>query len=74
MEIDWLRLVIGILAIAFGAYSIFVRGKSTDSAKLNAIKKYWGEEKGTRIHLFAYGMVPIVAGCLMLYKALKDAF
>lgn len=74
MEIDWIRLIVGILAIGFGAYSIFVRGRSTTSPKLNAMKKYWGEEKGAQIHLFAYGMMPIVLGAFMLVKALKGAF
>jgi hypothetical protein len=74
MEIDWLRLVIGIFAIGFGAYSIFVRGKSTSSRKLNAMKEYWGEEKGAQIHLFAYGMMPIVLGAFMLVKAIKGGF
>jgi hypothetical protein len=74
MEIDWFRLSIGFLAIGFGAYSIFVRGRFTTSPKLNAMKNYWGEEKATKIHFFAYGILPIALGAFMLIKALKGAF
>lgn len=73
MQIDWFRLIIGIFAIGFGAYSIFIRGRSTTSPKLNAMKKYWGDEKGAQIHLFAYGAMPIVLGIFMLIKALKGS-
>ena len=74
MQIDWFRFIIGILAIVFGAYSIFVRAKSSASPKLTAMKNYWGEEKGTRIDLFAYGIIPIVLGIIMLFKALNLEF
>lgn len=69
MEIDWFRLVVGIIAILFGGYAIFIRAKSKDSTKLNAMKKQWGEEKGAMIHLVFYGFLPIFLGGLMLLKA-----
>ena len=69
MEIDWLRLVIGILAIGFGAYSLFIRAKSPNSPKLQAIKKQWGEQKGNMIHLVFYGFLPIILGGAMILKA-----
>ncbi|MFT5072178.1 MAG: hypothetical protein ACI8V8_002152 [Chitinophagales bacterium] len=74
MQIDWFRLVVGILAILFGAYAIFVRAKSKDSTKLNAIKKQWGEDKGAMIHLIFYGFLPVILGGLMLFKAIKGWF
>ena len=69
MEIDWFRLVVGILAIIFGLYGIFIRARSADSTKLNAMIKQWGEDKGKMIHFVFYGFLPIVLGCLMLLKA-----
>jgi hypothetical protein len=74
MEIDWIRLIIGVVAIGFGSYSIFIRGKSQNSSKLDAIKESWGDQKGSMIHLVAYGIIPIFLGLLMLFRALKDAF
>lgn len=69
MEIDWFRLLVGIFAIGFGAYSLFIRAKSPDSPKLNAIKHYWGEEKGKLLHLVFYGFLPIILGLAMILKA-----
>jgi hypothetical protein len=37
------------------------------------MKKYWGEAKGAQIHFIAYGLMPIILGVFMLYKATKGA-
>lgn len=71
MQVDWFRLVVGILAILFGAYAIFIRAKSPNSVKLNAMKKQWGEGRAHAIHLVFYGILPLVLGGLMILKAFQ---
>ena len=70
MQVDWFRLLVGVFAIGFGLYSLFIRGKSSNSTKLNAIKNYWGESKGNLIHLIFYGVLPIILGALVVLKAI----
>lgn len=71
MEIDWFRIVLGIAAVGFGLYGIFIRGKSSDSAKIQAMEKQWGKDKANVIHLTLYGFLPILLGALMLLKAFQ---
>lgn len=71
MEINWVSVIIGIAAIAFGIYTFVLRGKSPEKlAKLVLMKNYWGEKKGHLIHLIGYTMVPIVFGLVILISGM----
>jgi len=64
-------IIFGFLAICFGIYILMMRRKSPEKfGKLKAMKEYWGDEKGTTIHIIGYTIIPIVAGLILLFSSL----
>lgn len=69
MENKYFLIIIGIAAIGYGIYSIFIRMKSPEKfGKLEPMKKLYGEKLGLVIHFISYTVVPIVIGVVMLVK------
>ncbi len=69
MEFDWFSAVLGLFAICFGGYTLFLRNSSPEKLrKLTAMKSAWGESKGNAIHLVAYSILPIVLGVMYLIQ------
>jgi hypothetical protein len=67
MGIDWLSIIIGILALSFGIYTLITRIRKPEQfGKLEAMKKQYGEKAGYSIHLIAYSIVPIALGIFKL--------
>ncbi len=61
-------IVIGIAALLFGMYTIYVRSTHPDKfGKLKAMQDKFGEKRGALIHLIFYSIVPIVFGIIMLF-------
>ena len=67
------ELIIGILALLYGLYTIYLRVRKDSKAwgKLEKMKEVYGEKAGTIIHIISYtivtiavGIVGIVAYCL----------
>lgn len=70
MQIDWLSILLGVFALAFGIYTLIQRQKKPESFhKLIAMKKIFGDSAGNIIHLVAYGILPIFLSVLMFLKA-----
>ena len=64
--------VIGLAAFLFGIYTIYLR--SADPGKLGKLKpmqEYFGEKRGTFIHLISYSIIPIVFGLIMLVAGIR---
>ena len=59
-------LIIGILALLFGLFTIYLRLFKDDSGlgKLDSMKKVYGDKAGTIIHVISYTVLPIVIGIL----------
>lgn len=69
MEQGTIRIIVGILGIAFGFFHLYKRYQTTDVfTKLEAIKKQWGENNGSTFHLIAYIILPITLGLLLIAK------
>lgn len=69
---NYITLVIGILAFVYGVFSIFIRMKNPSKfAKLDAMKKFWGEKAGTAIHFIGYTVVPIIVGIVFIVLGLQ---
>lgn len=69
MDID---LAIGVLLVAFGLYSLFARFFAPHHlAKLEPMKKMWGEKGGVLMHVIAYTALPLVAGALMIFNSVS---
>lgn len=62
-------LIIGLVLVIFSLYTLVARQIAPNHfAKLKPMKEYWGEKKGVAIHIFAYTVIPMVAGLLMLFN------
>ena len=58
------ELIIGILALLYGLYTIYLRVRKDSKAwgKLEKMKEVYGEKAGAVIHIFFYTIVPIAVG------------
>lgn len=58
------ELIIGILALLYGLYTIYLRVRKDSKAwgKLEKMKEVYGEKAGTIIHIISYTIVPIAFG------------
>ena len=65
-------LILGILALAFGLFTLVLRFVAPGSklfSKIDAIKERFGDTAGTAIHWFAYTIVPLVLGILLILSS-----
>ncbi len=61
-------VVIGIIALLFGIYTIYMRSSNPDKfAKLKAMQENYGEKRGALIHLVFYSIIPIIFGIIMVF-------
>jgi hypothetical protein len=68
-----MNILLGIAAIAYGLYTIYVRFTDPSKlGKLDAMKKQWGEAAGTAIHWVSYTLAPIVVGVILLVAGLRE--
>lgn len=66
---DVTSLILGVAAIGFGNYTLYLRKNAPQKLmKLDPMKKFWGEKRGNIMHLVAYVVAPIVFGLLFLSK------
>lgn len=58
------ELIIGVLALLYGLYTIYLRVRKDSKAwgKLEKMKEVYGEKAGTVIHIISYTIVPIAVG------------
>ena len=67
-----INLLLGVAAILYGLYTAFVRARTPEKfAKLDAMRKQWGERAGTAVHTIGYTVVPIVVGVVLVVSALR---
>jgi hypothetical protein len=63
---------IGAASFAFGVYTLIVRAKRPEKfAKLEAMRKAWGQTAGTVIHVVAYSVVPLLFGVYAILAGLR---
>lgn len=60
------ELIIGILALLYGLYTIYLRVRKDSKAwgKLDRMKEAYGEKAGSAIHIISYTVVPIAIGII----------
>lgn len=61
-----IELIIGILALLYGLYTIYLRVRKDSQVwgKLDHMKKIYGEKFGSVIHIVSYTVVPILVGIM----------
>ena len=65
-------VAIGVAAIAYGLYTAWARRtKPEQFAKLEPMKKFWGERGGLIVHVVGYTVVPIVIGVVLIMGGLR---
>lgn len=65
-------LILGVLLLVFGVYSIFARFFAPHHlGKMEPMKKMWGERRGAVVHVVAYTLLPLVAGAVMIFSAVS---
>lgn len=70
MQIDWMSILLGVFALAYGIYSLYQRIKNPEKfGKLVAMKKLFGDNTGNIVHLVAYTVLPFVLSVMMFLKA-----
>lgn len=60
------ELIIGILALLYGLYTIYLRVRKNSKAwgRLEKMKEAYGEKAGAIIHIIFYTIVPIAVGII----------
>lgn len=60
------ELIIGILALLYGLYTIYLRLRKSSKAwgRLEKMKEAYGEKAGAIIHIIFYTIVPIAVGII----------
>lgn len=60
------ELIIGILALLYGLYTIYLRVRKDSKAwgKLDRMKEVYGEKVGATIHIISYTVVPVAIGII----------
>lgn len=72
MEINLISIVVGILLICYGLYTIYARKNTPEKFwKLEPMKKFWGQKTGVIIHIIGYSIIPIIFGIMIIVTGLK---
>ena len=68
-----MNIIIGIFAIIFGVYTLYVRATNPGKfGKLQAMKERFGASAGTTINIVAYSVLPIIFGIVILLRGLQE--
>jgi len=66
-------LLIGVFALGVGLATLVLRFVNPSKLrKLQAMKQYFGDQKGTLIHVTAYTVMPLLFGAFLVWKTLAE--
>ncbi len=69
---DPVTLGMGVLAIAFGGYTSFLRATNPSKLKkLRPMQTMWGERTGFVLHTVAYSIAPLALKAVMVFAGFK---
>lgn len=67
-------ILLGAAAICYGIYTLYMRSTNPSKfGKLAAMKKAFGDQLGTGIHVVFYSVVPIAVGIAFVVAGLNGA-
>lgn len=65
-------ILVGVAAVAFGAYTAWARVRTPEHfKKLQPMKELWGERAGVIVHFAGYTLMPILLGLYIIYTGLR---
>ena len=65
------NVLLGALMIVYGVVTLIMRKVAPDRfLKLEPMKRKWGEKAAMRIHVIGYTVLPLVAGLVLIVRAL----
>ncbi len=71
---DLVKVAVGSAALGYGLFTVFIRAKHPEKfAKLEAMKKAYGEKAGVIVHVIGYTVVPVAVGIFFIITGLKGA-
>lgn len=71
---NWVTMGIGIAAILYGVFTLFLRFTAPEKfGKLEAMKERLGEKAGLAFHFFSYTVIPIAVGVSLVIAGIKGA-
>ncbi len=71
-KINW-SMVLGFFALGYGLFTLLIRILKREAkffSKYNAMIAAYGNNAGKMLHVFAYTILPIVVGFLLLFKVI----
>ena len=67
MSRNWIEIAVGLLALGYGVYSLYVRITDPERiGKLASMKRVYGAKAGSAIHLAMYSIIPIAFGLVLI--------
>ena len=69
-----ITVAIGCLALCYGIFTAIWRAKHPEKfAKLEPMKRFWGERGGVVVHVIGYTVLPIVFGIVLIVSGVRGA-
>jgi uncharacterized membrane protein len=64
---------IGIIMIAYGIFTYFLRKTKTNKLKkIEAMKNIYGKRAGLIVHFVFYTILPIIAGIVFIFSSIES--
>ncbi len=62
-----LDIILGVLAVIYGIFTFIQRKRKPESfAKIESMKKLYGEKAGYIVHVISYSVIPIIFGITII--------
>lgn len=69
---NWGTVAIGVLMMGYGAWSGYARFRTPEKfAKLDPMKKAYGEKAGTIVHVVGYTLLPMLLGAVIVITGIR---
>jgi hypothetical protein len=65
-------MLLGVASLGYGLYTVWARrAKPEQFAKLEPMKKVWGEKAGPIVHVIGYTVMPILLGVVLIFLGIR---
>jgi len=65
-------ILLGVASLGYGLYTAWARrAKPEQFAKIEPMKKVWGEKGGPIVHFVGYTVMPILLGVVLVFLGIR---